>query len=237
MIDILMSRLVSALLAGLLAVGLGACGSDGDEKKESASAGGTKRARAVEKAFLTGMVHHHESAIEMAGVAKQKGKAPFVTKLADDIVTTQEREIAEMKMIHQRLLGANLKPDPGAHDGLGLSAAEAGMTHDAQTDRALRAAEPFDRAFVDEMVPHHEGAVKMSAVVLRSTRDAALRRLAQGIISTQKREIQEMNAFRVKSFGGPVPAGGGHGGGHGGGEHMEEGRPAEKKQHGSGHSG
>ncbi len=237
MTDILMSRLVSALLAGLLGAGLSACGSDGDDAKESASAGGAKQARAVEKAFLTGMVHHHESAIEMAEIAKQKGKAHFVTKLADDIVTTQEQEIAEMKMIHQRLLGGNLKPDPGAHDGLGLSAAEAGMTHDDETDRTLRAAEPFDRAFVDEMAPHHEGAVKMSAVLLRSTRDAALRRLAQGIISTQKREIQEMNAFRVKSFGGPVPAGGGHGGGHGGGEHMEEGRPAEKKQHGSGHSG
>ena len=236
MIDTLMSRLVGALLVALLGVGLSACGSD-DNDKESASGGGTKEARAVEKAFLTGMVHHHESAIDMAEIAKEKGKAPFITKLAGDIMTTQEQEIAEMKTIYQRLLGGKLKPDPGAHDGLGLSAAEAGMTHDAQTNQALRAADPFDRAFVDEMVPHHEGAVKMSAVVLKTTKDADLRRLADGIVSTQKREIKAMNAFRVKNFGGPVPAGAGHGGEHGQGKHKEEGKPAEKKEHGAGHSG
>ena len=229
-------KTTAALLALVLTLALGAaaCGSDDDDGANRPSRQGDRQ---VEKAFLTGMVHHHESAIEMAEVAKQKGKAHFVTNLADDIVTTQEREIAEMKMIHQRLLGGNLKPDPRAHDGLGLSAAQAGMTHGAQTDRTLGAAEPFERAFVDEMVPHHEGAVRMSAVVLRSTRDADLRRLAEGIISGQKREIQEMNAFRVKNFGGPVPARGGHGGAHRSGEHMEEGGPAEKKQHGSGHSG
>lgn len=217
MIDIVTSRLACALLVALLGVGLSACGSDDDENKGSASSGEAKDARAVEKAFLTGMVHHHESAIDMAEIADEKGKAPFITKLAEDITTTQEREIAEMERIYERLLGGKLKPDPAAHDGLGLSAAEAGMTHDAQTNQALRAADPFDRAFVDEMVPHHEGAVKMSGVVLKSTKDAELRKLAEEIVSTQKREIKQMNAFRVKNFGGPVPAGAGHGEGHGGG--------------------
>ena len=217
MIDAVTSRLACALLAALLAVGLGACGSEDSEKEGSASSGQASDARSVEKAFLTGMVHHHESAIDMAEIATQKGESPFITELAGDILATQEREIAEMKSIHERLFEAKLEPDPGAHDGLGLSAAEAGMTHDAQTNETLRAADPFDRAFVDEMVPHHEGAVKMSGVVLKSTKDARLRELAEDIVSTQKREIEQMNSFRVKKFGGPVPADAGHGGEHGGG--------------------
>jgi uncharacterized protein (DUF305 family) len=224
------NRLVAVALGALLAVALAACGSDdkdssareggdkkhssapggGDKKHSSAPGGGAKDVRTVEKAFLTGMVHHHESAIDMAAIAKQRGKDRFIVKLAGEIASTQEREIAQMKAIYKRLLGGELKPDPRAHDGLGLSADEAGMSHDESTNDKLRAARPFDRAFVDEMVPHHMGAVTMSKVVLRHTKDGELRKLAKAIIATQEREIQEMNAFRTKKYAGPAPKGGEH---------------------------
>ncbi len=203
--------ILGALLVALLAVGLAACG--GDDAEESAS-GDTK---AVEKAFLTGMSHHHGTAIEMSEIAKEKGKSPFVTELADEIISTQERELAEMKKMYERLVGGELEPDAGAHDGLGLSAEEAGMTHSPDTNEMLENAEPFDRAFVDEMVPHHTGAVKMAEVVLENTEDGEMRELAENIISTQEREIKEMNDFRTEEYGAPVPEKSGSGGEHGGG--------------------
>lgn len=214
-----------ALLTLLLALGLAACGSDDDENSSGGS-GGAGKAEAVEKAFFTGMVHHHESAIEMAKIAQQRGQDPFIKKLAGEIIATQERETGQMQKIYQRLFGSELKPDAGAHDGLGLSAEEAGMTHNEQTNEILRAADPFDRAFVDEMVPHHKGAIRMAQVVLKSTEDPALRNLAEGIMSTQEREVKEMNAFRTKEFGGPVPENAGHGG--------EEKMPADE-EHGGEH--
>lgn len=209
------ARILGALLVALLAVGLAACG--GDDAEES----GASDTKAVEKAFLTGMTHHHGTAIEMSDIAKEKGKSPFVTGLADDIISTQERELGEMKKIYERLAGGELEPDAMAHDGLGLSAEEAGMTHSPDTNEMLEMADPFDRAFVDEMVPHHTGAVKMAEVVLESTEDAELRTLAENIISTQEREIKEMNDFRTEEYGAPVPetsggGGGEHGGGHSG---------------------
>lgn len=211
-----------ALVAGALLIAalfLVACGNDDGADKASGGGKGTP----TEMAFLTGMVHHHGTAIEMAEIAKQRGKDEFVKGLGDDIVTTQEGEMATMRSIHQRLFGSALKPDPGAHDGLGLSAEEAGMTHTPKTNEMLQAANPFDRAFVDEMVPHHRGAVRMAEKVLEDSKDAEVRKLAEGIISTQKREIEEMNSFRQRKFGGPVPddkmggadsMGAGHGAGH-----------------------
>jgi len=207
-------RGLGALLIALLALGLAACG--GDDAEES-GAGDTK---AMETAFLTGMAHHHGTAIEMSKIAQERGQSPFVKGLAEDIVSTQERELGEMEKIYERLDGGELKPDPMAHDGLGLSAEQAGMTHTPDTNEMLEKANPFDRAFVDEMVPHHTGAVKMAEVILESTKDADLRKLAEGIVATQEREIEEMNAFRTKEYGAPVPekSGGGeeHGGGHSG---------------------
>jgi uncharacterized protein (DUF305 family) len=200
-------HLVCVLAFAMLLFGAG-CGNDDDDQ---GGGGGDKQAQAAEKAFLTAMVHHHESALDMARIAEDNGKDPFIKGLAEDIRTTQVREIAEMKRIHKARFGTTLQPDPKGHDGLGLSAAEAGMTHSAAMNEQLRSADPFDRAFVDEMVPHHRGAVRMADVVLAKTQDASIRRLAQSIATTQKREIREMNDFRTKEFGGPVPAGARHG--------------------------
>ena len=208
--------------------GLAACGSD-DQETQSGGAG--DKVAAVEKAFLTGMVHHHRSAIEMAKIAMKRGEDPYIKGLAGDIMSTQDPEIVRMVEIYERLFGGELKPDPGAHDGLGLSAEEAGMTHSPETNKTLRSAEPFDRAFVDEMVPHHEGAVKMAKVALKTAKDPDLRELAEGIITTQEREIAEMNDFRTKTFGGPVPEGAGHGKG------SQDPMPKQKEEHGAGHSG
>lgn len=188
---------MSAVLAGGV---LTACGNDDEES------GGKAEAKPAEKAFLTGMTHHHGTAIEMATIAKERGQSKFVKNLANDIISAQTSELADMKSIYSRLIGGGtLKPDPAAHDGLGLTADEAGMTHTPETNDMLRNANPFDRAFIDEMVPHHTGAVRMAKAVLERTEDAELRKLAEGIVSAQEREIKEMNAFRTKEYGAPVP--------------------------------
>lgn len=217
-----------ALLAATLAFGLAACGGDDDDDGQPASRG--DQPQAAEKAFLTGMVAHHRSAIEMARIAEERGRDRFVTQLAEDIISSQDLEIVRMEEIHERLFDGELKPDAAAHDRLGLSAEEAGMTHSAETSRKLRSADPFDRAFVDEMVPHHEGAVRMARAVLKSATDSDLRELAQGIISAQEREVEEMNEFRTRKFGGPVPKGAGRGGESG------EMMPETTEEHGAGHS-
>lgn len=169
------------------------------------------------QAFLQSMVPHHESAVAMANVAKERATVPEMKQLATDIVGAQEREIAQMKQIHQRLFGSDLKPDERAHDKLGLSASEAGMNHGAESTNKLRIANPFDSAFIDEMTPHHEGAIRMATAVLKTTKDDEIRQLAQGIISAQEQEVKLMNEVRNRYFSSittPNPSSGGEHGGH-----------------------
>jgi uncharacterized protein (DUF305 family) len=47
--------------------------------------------------FMQGMVPHHAGAVEMAGVLLQFGKDPELRKLAEDVIRTQNDEIALMK--------------------------------------------------------------------------------------------------------------------------------------------
>lgn len=47
--------------------------------------------------FISEMIIHHQGAIDMANLAKQNAKHDEIKKLADDIVSAQTKEIAQMK--------------------------------------------------------------------------------------------------------------------------------------------
>lgn len=66
-----------------------------------------------------------------------------------------------------------------------------------------------DRAFVAEMIPHHEGAVTMGKAELEKGADPELKALAEDIIRAQEREIAQMQ----EHLGDP---GADHGAGHSG---------------------
>jgi uncharacterized protein (DUF305 family) len=209
----MISRKLVALSAVTL-VAVSACGGGDQPSSESRPAGGGEHPPAhqagraqqakPEQAFLQAMVPHHQSAIDMARVAEGEGESSFVKGLASAIISAQEQEIAEIREIHERLYRSPLRPDPGAHAALGLSAEEAGMHH-MDAGAMLRGKRPFDRAFVDEMIPHHEGAIAMAREVLQETGDPEVRALAERIIRDQRREIAEMNAFREREYGGGAP--------------------------------
>jgi uncharacterized protein (DUF305 family) len=211
-----LKRLGPALILGVLvtlAVALGACGDDADEDSAgSSSANG---------AFLEAMIPHHESAIEMAKLAKRRAEHPEVKDLARRIVRTQRDEIRQIERIHQRLFAQKILPNPDAHQGLGLSAEEAGMAH-LEPTAALADAKPFDKAFIDEMVPHHQGAIRMARAVLDETDDGGVRSLAEAIVMTQSDEIQQMNRWRRAWYGEASPSGGAPTDGGAGTDPMEE---------------
>lgn len=47
--------------------------------------------------FVNGMIPHHQGAVDMAKILKEKGKDPELQKMANDIIAAQEKEIAFMK--------------------------------------------------------------------------------------------------------------------------------------------
>ncbi len=61
---------------------------------------------------------------------------------------------------------------------------------------------PFDQAFIDAMVPHHREAIEMAkAANSRGLTQPELEKIANDIIASQQREIDQMLDWREQWFG------------------------------------
>lgn len=206
-LDRFLSRPLVAIALSLVALGgVAACGSDDEGATGGAST--TSSSASVDRAFVREMVPHHEGAIDMAQVALDRSKRPEIRRLARAIVATQRTEISTLRSIDRRLAAEGAKTG-----SLGMSHSDMGMGDTAM----LRTADPFDRAFIDMMVPHHEGALKMAKVQLERGADEPTKRLARQIVSAQQQEIAQMQGWREQWYGeasakGAAPVGDGHGG-------------------------
>jgi uncharacterized protein (DUF305 family) len=68
-----------------------------------------------------------------------------------------------------------------------------GMTADP---RFLAEEEPFDRAFIGAMIPHHRSAIQMVNVALEKSDNPRIEKLAGEIVEVQEREIPQMQTWR-----------------------------------------
>ncbi len=60
----------------------------------------------------------------------------------------------------------------------------------------------FDKAFIEHMIPHHQGAVEMAQLALENAEHQELKNLAKAIIEAQNTEINQMhNWFESWGYG------------------------------------
>ena len=153
----------------------------------------TKNGEYSDEAFIDAMVPHHQGAIAMAKVALKNAEHEEIKELSRNIVSTQQSEIEELKSIKQEEFGTSNVPMEMSQEQMrGM-----GMMMDPQQ---LANQKPFDKAFIDAMIPHHQSAIEMAQVALENSDNPKIKELAQNIISAQQREIEQMKQWRKEWF-------------------------------------
>jgi uncharacterized protein (DUF305 family) len=54
----------------------------------------------------------------------------------------------------------------------------------------------FDKAFIEGMIPHHQGAIDMAELALQSAGHQEIKDLAKAIVAAQQQEIEQMQQWQ-----------------------------------------
>ena len=178
---------LAVLLAAVALVAAG-CGGD-DEAAEPAGGEETVASGQVpfDQAFIDAMVPHHREAIEMAKAAQSRGLTqPDLEKIANDIISSQQREIDRMLDWRVQWFGSP-KLGPVLPEVLGVPESELGMEHGSADEVA--GAVDVDAKFAEMMIAHHDGAIAMAEAARERGQHEEIKDLAEAIIEAQEREI------------------------------------------------
>ncbi len=146
--------------------------------------------------FIDTMIAHHQGAVDMAWLAETRAGREEMKKYAAAIIADQVREITEMKRWRDEWFkgaATAINMDyPGMRDGM--------QPMDMKRLEAMSGQE-FDREFLRQMIPHHEGALRMSEALLGkhgaalATERDVMKRFANSIIASQSEEIEQMKRW------------------------------------------
>ena len=138
-----------------------------------------------EREFVAGMIPHHQEAVDTASeVLTRGGSNDQIVVLATEIIAAQETEIALLKEWHLDWYGEAYVEDdsyqPMMRDLSNLSGAE------------------LDRVFLEDMIPHHMGAIMMAQSVRPYIEHQEITDMADAIMETQSAEIELMQDLLTK---------------------------------------
>lgn len=155
--------------------------------------------------FMVMMVPHHEEAIAMAELALSRARHPEIRTLAQAIQISQSKENEQMRSWYRQWYGSSLPTWPagigwgwhrGSRMGAPMMSGSGGMAGARGTSlEALLAAPDFDRAFIEQMVPHHQMGVMMATMEFNNTERPEMRKLAAEMIRVQGDEIRAMQGW------------------------------------------
>ncbi|THA67106.1 DUF305 domain-containing protein [Streptomyces sp. A0958] len=149
--------------------------------------------------FARDMAVHHQQAVEMAFIVRDRTSDEAVRRLAFDIINTQANQRGMMLGWLEMWGRAKSSPGPPmawmghAFTPRGDGALMPGMATDAELD-ALRAAKGKDAEvrFLKLMTAHHKAGAEMAEAAAASAGTEEIKNLASGMVLGQRSEIALM---------------------------------------------
>jgi len=168
---------------------------------------GRMGSHSMDQHFIVMMIPHHDGAIAMADLALTRAKRPEIKELARNIKASQTSENAQMRALYRQWYGGDVPTwtsgggmGMGMGPGMGMGCC-GGMGMMGTSLAALKNAADFDRAFIEQMIPHHRMGVMMASMAQTNSQQPQLRAMQQAMVKDQSREIEQMSQWYRSWFG------------------------------------
>ena len=151
---------------------------------------GNQKYTGADVMFLQMMIPHHQQAIDISNQAITKSKDSELIALAKKIATDQAAEIIQMKAW---LKDANASEDMGhsMHDMGGMLSSDELSNLNSATGSA------FDKAWLEGMIGHHEGAIHMTNMI-NDAQNPAIKEFGNKIVKDQSAQIDQMKSMLAR---------------------------------------
>jgi len=134
--------------------------------------------------FAMMMKHHHQGANDMAKAQVAGGSNEQLKQLAQKMIDEQQKENVQFDQFMQ-----GKQPTGNSDYGQKAIGMMTPMSEIKMEGGSL------DAMFASMMIPHHQDAVKMAQEYIKVGKDAEMKKIAQSIIATQPKEIQELQQW------------------------------------------
>ncbi|MFB7943926.1 DUF305 domain-containing protein [Kitasatospora phosalacinea] len=206
-----------AALAAVVALGLGVPALVSGSTPASGSSASTASASAApatdsaDAGFARDMATHHQQAIDMSFIVRDRTQDEAVRGLAFDVINTQANQRGMlMGFLDQWGLSQGTTAKPMAwmnhtyepHDGSLMP----GMATNTELDK-LRSLSGRDAEvyYLQLMIKHHQAGAEMAQAYVDAGTNAPEKRLAQGMVDAQHAEIQLMTDMLHERGAQPTP--------------------------------
>lgn len=146
----------------------------------------------IDQHFIAQMIPHHDDAITMAKIALQKAEHQEIKDLSQNIIRAQTEENNKMRAWYKDWFSKDV---PDTFSGMGSGMMQNGLMGGSTDISDLESAKPFDKAFIEQMIPHHQMAIMMAQMLKSSTSRSEMKELANDIIEAQTKEIEQMRSW------------------------------------------
>ncbi|MFF2628252.1 MULTISPECIES: DUF305 domain-containing protein [Kitasatospora] len=200
-----------AALAAVVALGLGVPALVSSGTPASGSSSSAPSTDSAEAGFARDMATHHQQAIDMSFIVRDRTQDQAVRTLAFDIINTQANQRGMlMGFLDQWGLTQASAAKPmawmghtyEAHDGSLMP----GMATNADLDRLRtlsgRDAEVF---YLQLMLAHHRGGMDMAQAYVDAAKNDVEKRLAQTMVNGQQAEIDLISSMLTERGAKPTP--------------------------------
>lgn len=178
----------------------------------------------AEAGFARDMQVHHQQAVELALLIRDRTDDPAIRTFAYDVATTQSQQAGQLygwlslwglpqaPPGGKRMTWMQIPPIDGASAGMGHDAPSGassttpvpsaaagempGSVSQADLDRLRRSSGvEAERTFLELLIAHHQGGVQMAEAVLARTRVPVVTTFARAIVTAQTSEMEYMRAL------------------------------------------
>ena len=148
--------------------------------------------------FAHMMMAHHQGAVAMSEILLRDGKDATMRQMAEKIKADQQKEIADLDRVAERLDGSakNYTPkDPNDKFQMKMDQSMKPMM------APMTPSGNVDRDYATMMVAHHTSAVQMAEAEVAMGKDAETKKMAQLMVAAQTKEIQQFNDWLAQNGG------------------------------------